>query len=69
MIKRTHLETEADEFDCELFRLLERAKNYSLLPQYNAMASPNWQKAYEALRAARPFIRNMMHEEDVESTS
>jgi hypothetical protein len=65
-MRRTRNQIVANEFDCDLYRLLGRADAYAA---EGGLASRKWRDAYNALSQARPIIRGMMSIEDREKTS
>jgi hypothetical protein len=60
--RRTDAQIFADDFDCELYRLIGRA-------QEQGMTDKRWHKVAEALLEARPLVRSQMSAEDRERTS
>lgn len=54
---RTKLQVAADRFDCELFKLIEEARDRE------------WWDVMMKLKSARPQVRMMMHPNDCEGTA
>jgi|CXWL01.1.fsa_nt_gi hypothetical protein len=61
---RTANEREADQFDCALFGLIERAEKLAK----RSRGWDGWLDVSLALDAVRPAVREMMHLKDRENT-
>ena len=55
-------ERSANNFDCDLFRLIDRAQENAKRTSGNDRK--RWEAALAALRDARPHVRMMMSKED-----
>jgi hypothetical protein len=62
-VRRTKNQERADRFDCDLFRLIGRAAEYSALATTNADRKA-WHEIWCNLRAARRGVRPLMHQQD-----
>ncbi len=60
---RTKEQVAADAFDCDLFRLLMKTE-WAAEEAKSETSAGRWQAIAQALRQARPFIREMMHPAD-----
>ena len=68
---RSRLQREANEFDCDLYRLIERAQKLGDGARFpmEGRHQANWREIARVLRFdARPFVRGMMHNDDREAT-
>ena len=68
---RTSLQKQANDFDCELFRLLDTATEIARGNggiRTNQRERDDWKEVAHALRNARPYVRKMMHREDQSET-
>lgn len=67
-VTRTLLQKEANDFDADLYRLMDHAERRSedrrLSPSQRAL----WRRIAVGLSAARPDVRCMMHPTDVGNT-
>jgi hypothetical protein len=61
---REERERSAAAFDCDLFRLMERAHKFKQNDKSNS-----WHNVYWKLADARPFVRRLMSKKDREQTS
>lgn len=62
---RTEEQKFADSFDCDLYRLIDRAETYA---RKNIRLSPHWLEVSARLRDARILVRYKMHEDDLKGT-
>jgi hypothetical protein len=69
-LPRTRLEREANDFDAQLFALLERASEFARGEggRFTRSDRELWKEVAYALRTARPYVRQMMHAKDREQT-
>lgn len=63
---KTLLERDADEFDCDLYRLILRAERRA--EGSTPVNRAKWDSATRELRGARVHVRQMMSEKDREAT-
>jgi hypothetical protein len=70
-MQRTKLETEANNFDVQLFILLDRARAFAKGDgvRFSRRERENWKEVVYALSNARPYVRGMMHKADREGTA
>lgn len=59
---KTLLERDADEFDCDLYRLICRAEQRA--EASTPVSRERWNNAAQLLRRARGYVRQMMNEAD-----
>lgn len=62
------LQEKADEFDCDLYRLIDRAWQYQDAARNNAEAG-KWAGIALKLQSARGAVRSMMSEKDRKATA
>lgn len=67
--ERTPLQRDADDIDCDLYRLICRVERlYDTHKRRNAYARDNLVESLQALRRGRVGLRVLMHESDRERT-
>lgn len=70
-MSRTPLQKIANDFDCELFRLLDTAAEIGRGNggvRTDQRIRDDWKEVAYALQNARPYIRKMMHKDDQAET-
>lgn len=67
MSTRTRLQSEANEMDLQIFRLISRLSNFE--HKTNNRSAAVIRKSIQALRLARVDVRSLMSEEDRELTN
>jgi hypothetical protein len=68
MKRRKQLEKDADAFDCDLYRLVERAALYFEKSEPNGKSRTRWYTVHSRLVSARAYVREMMHPDDLKGT-
>lgn len=66
MSQKIQRETRANALDCELYRLLNRARDFA---EYDSAGRTWWLQAAQKIAEARPFVRHLMSTADRERTS
>jgi hypothetical protein len=64
---KTKVESQADDFDAALYRLIYRADAFAGMRQTEE--GKRWGAVHKALQAARPYVREMMSAHDREVTT
>ena len=69
-MQRTRLETAANDFDAQLYKLLECAREFARGDgiRISRRERDNWKEVAYQLGNARPYVRGMMHKADREET-
>jgi hypothetical protein len=62
----TKVESQANDFDSDLYRLIYRADAFAGLRETEE--GKRWDAVHKALQAARPYVREMMSAHDREGT-
>lgn len=65
---RTPLQSAANDFDADLYGLMEAASRHEWNLRDSPDAATAWNKVARALHDARPYVRNMMHADDLKET-
>ena len=64
----TQLQADADAFDADLYRLMDKATHYAECKKHGAEWATIWQQIAAALSDARPQVRAMMHPQTRDET-
>lgn len=66
MSRRTRTHKDADNFDCDLYRLIDRAGQYAQAD--TGPSGGQWGSVWADLRKARRVVRDLMHPDDRKET-
>lgn len=64
----TALQADADRFDADLYRLIDRATAYAESAKHGQTTAIIWRNISIALSKARPDVRAMMHPDTLDET-